>query len=282
MHIFLKKCLISKRFLDAGTLREANHADKFVKLSIICQCKSKYVWVKYPSRVIQGVVWIFYFLHLRTTGNAIIPGGSPYEAGSTLVRRTALVRLISLMSWKACTSFAYTRGFLITESGRGGPPRRTCYRQFRTNPPALARYKVDVVTLGRRNSKDAVYDAGVEEYTRRMSHSVLMTERLIKPENALKHLTSARDSGGSVLLLDEDGHLPKGSVAFTDLLFNALREGGSKCSFVIGDADGLPYDIRTMPGPRVSLISLSPLTFTHKMVRRLDTIFYLHKDESVN
>lgn len=134
----------------------------------------------------------------------------------------------------------------------------------------LARYRVEIVTLGRRNSKDAVYDSGVEEYTRRLSHSVMMTERLVKPENALKHLTSTRDAGSSLLLLDASGHLPKGSVAFADLFFSALREGGSKCSFVIGDADGFPANVRTMPGPRVSLISLSPLTFTHKMVRCLD------------
>lgn len=145
--------------------------------------------------------------------------------------------------------------------------QRVQYRPLRTCAVVHARYKVELVTLGRKNSKDALYDAGVEEYARRMSNVLSMTERQLKPENAVKYIASARDAGGSVILLHHEGHLPDGSVAFADLLFNALQDGRSRCLMVIGDADGLPASVRSMPGPRVSLLSLSPLTFTHKMVR---------------
>lgn len=165
-------------------------------------------------------------------------------------------------------SFVHVKTFfhVKNKSDERGPFLLRCYRKFRSVSPVRARYRVELVTLARRNSKDVVYDAGVEEYARRMSHSVLMTERTVKPENAVKHLVSVRDAGSSVLLLDENGHLPKSSVEFANLFFNALRDGGSKCSLVIGEADGLPPDIRAITGPRVSLVSLSPLTFTHKMV----------------
>lgn len=61
--------------------------------------------------------------------------------------------------------------------------------------------------------------------------------------------------------------LPKDSRHFAHLVYKAFEEGGSKIAFVIGDADGLSEDMRALRGRRgVSLLSLSTLTFTHKMV----------------
>ena len=48
--------------------------------------------------------------------------------------------------------------------------------------------------------------------------------------------------------------------------FDALEAGGSRVTFIIGGADGLPPALKADPG---RLLSLSRLTFTHQMARLL-------------
>lgn len=84
-------------------------------------------------------------------------------------------------------------------------------------------------------------------------------------------------SNGPLLCLDERGS-KLDSVAFSSELFTTLERGGSRATFVIGGAEGLPSAVRAAAasdaarggsGGPLSLLSLSPLTFTHQMARVL-------------
>lgn len=129
-----------------------------------------------------------------------------------------------------------------------------------------AKYKVEIATLGKKTSKDATYDDAIAEYAKRMHAVMHVTERQLKRDNAARALCSSRDSGASLALLDVGGVLPRDSVDFARIVFNALQEGRSRLTFVIGDADGFPDDVRNIHGPRIHIVSLSTLTLTHKMV----------------
>ena len=71
----------------------------------------------------------------------------------------------------------------------------------------------------------------------------------------------ARDAG-SVIALDPLGKTCT-SEEFCELLFAAIERGGSRLSFIIGGAEGLPKEVRA----DAKLVSLSRLTFTHQMAR---------------
>ena len=93
---------------------------------------------------------------------------------------------------------------------------------------------------------------------------------------------SGGGSGGVVACLDERG-AALSSRAFSELLYQNFAAGGSRATFVIGGADGLPADVRAAAsagasaarggggggGAGMQLLSLSPLTFTHQMARVL-------------
>lgn len=60
------------------------------------------------------------------------------------------------------------------------------------------------------------------------------------------------------------------SLAFGEMCFKKLEEGGSRLCFVIGGAEGLPAELRPgSGGPGLQYFSLSKLTFTHQMARVL-------------
>ena len=147
-------------------------------------------------------------------------------------------------------------------------PEKRCsqptYRTIRAYP--RAKLHVDLLTIGKRSGKDAVFDPLVGEYTKRLSRTVSVSERVVKPELALRAVTESQRKG-SVMLMDENGVLPKSSVHFSEMIFSAFERGGSNLTMVVGDAEGLPRDILNLQSsPRVQVVSLSPLTFTHKMV----------------
>lgn len=149
---------------------------------------------------------------------------------------------------------------------------------------ATCKYKVELATLGRKSSKDAVYDGAIAEYSRRLTGTMSISERAWKRDAAAASIETARHAGHSVIILDVAGPPPRDSVHFADTVFSALERGRSHLTFVIGDADGFPSDVaevirqhRTLHN--VHVLSLSTLTLTHKMVRCLLFLFYLHACE---
>ena len=57
------------------------------------------------------------------------------------------------------------------------------------------------------------------------------------------------------------------SERFSEEMYKWLEEGGSRLTFVIGGAEGLPDEIKSNYGNR--MLSLSTLTFTHQFARIL-------------
>ena len=61
------------------------------------------------------------------------------------------------------------------------------------------------------------------------------------------------------------------SPTFERIMFDGLEEGGSRLSFVIGGAEGLPPQLQPYApeAKNFERISLSKMTFTHLMARAL-------------
>lgn len=86
----------------------------------------------------------------------------------------------------------------------------------------------------------------------------------VKDDEALS--AKAAEQPGVLLVLDERG-AQYTSQDFSKMLYEQLEEGGSRLTFVIGGADGLPPDLRATPAKRQ--LSLSRMTLTHQMARLL-------------
>ena len=59
------------------------------------------------------------------------------------------------------------------------------------------------------------------------------------------------------------------SEAFAGFLFSKLEEGGSRVTFVVGGAEGLPPGLKRSPPHGGAHLSLSSMTFTHLWARAL-------------
>lgn len=134
-----------------------------------------------------------------------------------------------------------------------------------------AKLGVTVLNVGRHSSKDAVFDDAITEYVRRMRHSLSVDVRWVKPDAAVGSVLASAKSGASVVCLDGRGESPKSSEHFAEIVFRKLELGGSRLTFVIGDAEGLPAELvmhalNPAGKPKLDLLSLGPLTLTHKMV----------------
>jgi 23S rRNA (pseudouridine1915-N3)-methyltransferase len=103
-------------------------------------------------------------------------------------------------------------------------------------------------------------------------------------------VTGDYHKGHAVVLLDPRGQALT-SEEFASCFYGWSESGGSRLTFVIGGAEGLPDELRSQPSSNISsnssnrkmmmrsstlsssdrptLISLSSLTFTHQMARVL-------------
>lgn len=59
------------------------------------------------------------------------------------------------------------------------------------------------------------------------------------------------------------------SMTFSSLLFSKLEEGGSRLTFVVGGAEGLPQGLKDNPPRGGVKLSLSSMTFPHLWARAL-------------
>lgn len=119
-------------------------------------------------------------------------------------------------------------------------------------------YKIKIATVGK--AKEPWLQDALEEYTARLKPVAMIEWTLAKNSQKLKQLLQDE---GPYLCLDPKGKLYS-SEQFSSFLINQLQVHGSRLTFVIGDAEGLPEDIRSQA---TALLSLSPMTFTHQMTR---------------
>ena len=104
---------------------------------------------------------------------------------------------------------------------------------------------------------------GYQEYEKRLRPILNLETAWYKTdEDMLKGIEKINHS--EVVCLDPNGKQMT-SEKFSTFLYNKLEKGGSRLSFVIGGAEGLPASLREKN--QQNLLSLSDLTFTHQWAR---------------
>ena len=131
--------------------------------------------------------------------------------------------------------------------------------------------QVHIRIVGRKNSEQWLEDAYEMYETRLRPSSVQVATTWHKDNPALIKGVSADESKGhKIVLLDPLG-ASKTSEVFSENMYDWLMEGGSRLSFVIGGAEGLPPELKYAQGgkKKSTTMSLSALTFTHQFARVL-------------
>lgn len=121
--------------------------------------------------------------------------------------------------------------------------------------------RVKIVSVGK--TKETWLADAIELYTTRLRPVLEVECEWVKSDAAL--LAAVERCSEPALILDERGPQCT-SVELGERLYSGLEEGGSRLSFFIGGAEGLPPELKA---DRRRLLSLSKLTFTHQMARLL-------------
>ncbi|KAL7541327.1 hypothetical protein ACHAWF_006906 [Thalassiosira exigua] len=127
--------------------------------------------------------------------------------------------------------------------------------------------EVKIRMVGRKNGGEKWLDSAYSTYeTRLKSTNLKVITQYHKSDNELVKGTEADENKNhKVVLLDPIGKMCTSEV-FSDNMYRWLEEGGSRLTFVIGGAEGLPDDMKE--GHR-GMLSLGKMTFTHQFARIL-------------
>lgn len=121
--------------------------------------------------------------------------------------------------------------------------------------------RVRLVAVGK--TKERWLESAIDEYAKRLRRTLELELVWVKDDAALRAQVARTD--GPCIILDERGKAVS-SVEFGERLYAGLEKGGSRLSFFIGGADGLPPELKA---DRSRLLSLSSLTLTHQHARLL-------------
>lgn len=148
----------------------------------------------------------------------------------------------------------------------------TCRLERKSSSSLLSMgMKVNIRIVGRKSGSEPWLDDACEMYLTRLRPSNVEVETSWHKDNKAltKNVDGDSAKGHTVVLLDPLG-MTKTSEKFSDDLFEWLDRGGSRVSFVIGGAEGLPIELKYPPsGKKPTMISLSSMTFTHQFARLL-------------
>jgi 23S rRNA (pseudouridine1915-N3)-methyltransferase len=141
--------------------------------------------------------------------------------------------------------------------------------------------EVKIRIVGRKNGSEPWIEDGYKMYETRLRPSTvdLITIWHKNNDELVNNVLSEAEKGHTIILLDPLGKKMTSEV-FSESMYKWLEIGGSRLTFVIGGADGLPQDLRfdfnggikynsNSSGSRFQMISLSDLTFTHQFARTL-------------
>ncbi|CAJ1925738.1 unnamed protein product [Cylindrotheca closterium] len=137
--------------------------------------------------------------------------------------------------------------------------------------------KVNIRIVGRKSGSEAWLEDACDMYLTRLRPSGVEVETTWHKDNPalIKGVETDASKGNTIVLLDPLGKT-KTSEQFSEDLYEWLDRGGSRMSFVIGGAEGLPSELKypagTTSGQKMKpsmLISLSSMTFTHQFARLL-------------
>lgn len=118
-------------------------------------------------------------------------------------------------------------------------------------------YKIKILSVGK--TKEPWLVQGIDEYVKRLKN--IATFECIWTKNDSQLATLAQKER-HLVSLDPKGETMN-SEQFTEFLLQAMETAGSRLTFVIGGAEGIPESIKRHSTP----ISLSRLTFTHQLTR---------------
>jgi 23S rRNA (pseudouridine1915-N3)-methyltransferase len=133
--------------------------------------------------------------------------------------------------------------------------------------------KINIRIVGRKSASEKWLEEACSMYQTRLKPSNLEVETTWHKDDdgIIKGVESDYSKGHGVVLLDPLGK-PRTSEQFSNDIYNWLDQGGSRLSFVIGGAEGLPKELKDVEPPggaRSNLLSLSSMTFTHQFARML-------------
>jgi 23S rRNA (pseudouridine1915-N3)-methyltransferase len=129
-------------------------------------------------------------------------------------------------------------------------------------PSFQARLHISILAEGR--SKFPWLEEGFREYEKRLSPYAEVHQLWVRDTPSLVKRLRQQRSRERVIVLDASRGQLHTSEEFARLIFDELEQGGSRVTFVIGGATGLPQEVFAEAN---CVLSLSPLTFTHQMVR---------------
>ncbi|KAG7372466.1 ribosomal RNA large subunit methyltransferase H [Nitzschia inconspicua] len=133
--------------------------------------------------------------------------------------------------------------------------------------------RVNIRIVGRKSSEPWL-EEGVQMYESRLKPSNVEVETTWHKDNPalMKGIEQDSQKNHKIVCLDPNGRSTSSEI-FCDNLYNWLEEGGSRLSFVIGGAEGLPPELKYPKSSTAQasppLLSLSALTFTHQFARLL-------------
>jgi len=130
---------------------------------------------------------------------------------------------------------------------------------------------VKIRMVGRKNGVEKWLESAYDTYDTRLKSSNVNVETQYhkNDDELIKNIEADESKNHKVILLDPRGKLCT-SEAFSDDMYSWLEEGGSRLTFVIGGAEGLPQEVKQSQqnGNRI-MLSLGMMTFTHQFARLL-------------
>lgn len=127
--------------------------------------------------------------------------------------------------------------------------------------------KVTIRIVGRKASSEPWLEQACNMYeTRLIKSSPVHVGTMWHKDNdgLVKGVEMDSSKGHSIVLLDLNAKTCTSETFAVDM-FHWLDKGGSRLSFVIGGAEGLPTTLKEQYSQQ--MISLSPMTFTHQFAR---------------
>jgi 23S rRNA (pseudouridine1915-N3)-methyltransferase len=117
--------------------------------------------------------------------------------------------------------------------------------------------KLKILSVGK--TKEKWLEDACDEYLKRLKPIVQIDFLWAKDTSQLIEWVKKEQS---YICLDPAGRLMD-SVELSHFFMSQWEKGGSRLTLIIGGAEGLPKEIKQ----NATLISLSPLTFTHQITR---------------
>jgi 23S rRNA (pseudouridine1915-N3)-methyltransferase len=198
---------------------------------------------------------------------------------------TQILVLMSLLASQIQECTAFSSSFLSNNPLQRSPSSRSRSRTTSTQLRMGMEIKIRIV--GRKNGSEQWLEDAYNMYDTRLRPSTIDVKTIWHKNDGdlTKNVLNDKEKGHTVVLLDPTGKTST-SEQFSEDVFEWLDRGGSRLSFVIGGAEGLPAELKYGnrdyskgnkggkggkggSGSGFLTFSLSSLTFTHQFARTL-------------